>query len=860
MNRANLLPAKSLIASTWLLLALGMGACGGSSKGGSGGGLTLSPSALAFAAAQGSSAPPSQSLHVSITSSEAAYVGAGFVDSAPSWVRTGSLTGAGSSWVLPVEIIDTSLPPGGYTATLRVGIARADQSIIATRDAVITYTVLTPLTASPAWLSFRHVVGGPTPPAQDISVGGAGTAWTSSADQAWIQPGSASGTAPSTIHVAVDPTGLAPGAYAGTISISRAGGGGDARAVGVQLTVEAPALRASASSLSFSGVNGADLGSLDVEVGLTNGAPATWTAAPSASWIVLDKTSGTTPEPIAVRADPSQGPLASGAYTGTITFSASFGGEVLTAVVGVDMALTRPTLSVSPSVLVLGGPTGRDLGGQEVQLGLDTGGQAHPWTASPSQGWMLLDASSGQVSGSPSAIAVGIDRTGMVGGTYAGSLGFSATVNGDLVTASIPVTLNLDAHRLLASYTGVAFASMPGLASTTRTLRLRDNLGLATPWTASSSQAWLSATSSGTAPGDLVLGADPAGLAADTVHYATVTVSSTDPSVAGTEIIQVGFWVGSTAPPASTALNIEYSSLAVDPIRPYAYVHQGGTDITVYNVHTTQIVTTIPAVAAGLGKMTVAMDGSTLFAVDDTNFQIVPMDLSSRTKGTPWGVGSPVPAYLAYSRTNGRGLIVVGNACIYDAGTGASYGFAAGGSPGSYWNWPVSASLAGNVYSHDAMVHTLDYTSAGGGTVLRGPTQYPNVTMWNSQDYAFDNPGTRMYMAVGAPYDFYVVDTTTSSTSLPLVQTLPGDAYPNNVEVARDGRIFAGIAGYTTKFGPRENAWIFAPGGAKLASFLVSSSGPLDRQLRVSGDGLRMVTIAAGSYPSVLLTFHTVAP
>jgi len=179
-------------------------------------------------------------------------------------------------------------------------------------------------------------------------------------------------------------------------------------------------------------------------------------------------------------------------------------------------------------------------------------------------------ATTGTASASTGSITLNAERTGVMGGTYAGSVTFSATVNGDHPTATLPVTLNLEAHRLLASDTGVAFATTIFLENITRTLTVRDNLGLNAAWTATSDQPWLTATPSVTAPGNLTLFANATSLAPNQVFYATVTLTSTDPTVEGPERIRIGFWTQSTPLVATVSFDATTAvkELVTDPIRP----------------------------------------------------------------------------------------------------------------------------------------------------------------------------------------------------------------------------------------------------------------------------------------------------
>lgn len=831
------------------LLAAG---CGGQGGGGSGGddGFSVSPGELTFAADEQASLPPPQALRMTVSNPAAAYFGAGFNGADPGWASVGSGTLSGATITIPVGVKSTNLAPGRYEATLTVGIADASQKILATRAVPIHYTVAARFRVLTSALAFiAHEVGGP-PAGQSISVSGTGFAWNATASEPWIHLGASAGTGTGTLTVSVDHGGLSPGVHVGQVTVRA---GGEAFQVPVSLQVDAAAFAAT-GSLTWSGVNGTALGAKSLPVSLRGGGLVAWTAQADAPWIVLEKSAGSTPDAIAVQVDPSRGPLPSGSHAGRITLSATVNGRAFALDVPVGLTLTRPVLTVTPAVLALGGETGRDLAARPASLSLSTGTAAFAWGASASSQWAVPSATAGTVSSTPAAFTVTPNPGGLAAGTHTTTIDFSAVVNGDRLTASLTVVLDVDARRLLASDTGVAFAKTPGLARLTRTLAVRDNFGAATPWEAAADQPWLKVTASGTAPGELVLTADPTGLAADALHEATVMVTPAMDDGRPAEVVKVGLWVGSANPAAATTLVISGQRyLAVDPVRPYAYVHSGGTAIAVYNVYTEQVVGTISSVAAQLGDMTISNDGATLYASDRTSFRIVPVDLATRTVGTPFLVGNAPGPALQYVRSNGRGLVLASNGCIWDAVSGA-LAFPTGGCTSTTFAVPA-ASLRGNIFSLDRVARSLDTTVAGGGRVLVGPPRFAAVTAWNSADYAFDEDGTRMYLAVGAPYDFYVADCTGTAQSMPHVQTLPGEPYPNNIEVARDGRIFAGSNPYG------KNAFIYAPDGTQLASWQIAYYGPTTRAMKVSGDGLRLLAIVEATSPGVTtLNFTTVAP
>src|SRR3954470_1392757 len=195
------------------LAFVGSAGCGGKNGGE---GLTLDKTSLSFSADGNGPLPASQSIHVTVSHSDAAFVVAGYPPGttvAP-WLAL-SFTGSGTSWNLQASIVSTAFDGGSYSVTVRVAIARQDESVIAYRDAQVTYTVANALTAAPSPLAFAQVTGGPQPPSQSIAVGGgSGTAWTASANQPWVLLSAASGTTPSIVNVSVNAAGLlAAGPY-----------------------------------------------------------------------------------------------------------------------------------------------------------------------------------------------------------------------------------------------------------------------------------------------------------------------------------------------------------------------------------------------------------------------------------------------------------------------------------------------------------------------------------------------------------------------------------------------------------------------------------------------------------------------
>lgn len=683
----------SLVAAIILLTSL-LSACGGGGGGsGNNNGISVNTSAINFAADSQGAIPASKSYTVSWTNSKITGIAVGVPQgqTVPSWVDI-SLSGTSSPLTLTIGVNTTNLPGGTYGMTLRIVSGDANANIINYVDIPVSYIIKEKLTSTTSALSFSYTDGSPTPPAgQSLQLNGNGIFWVASISQPWVTLSSNSGTAPQSLTISVDPTGMAVGSYSAVITFSSTVNPADTYSLDVSLQITSPVVQLNTQSLSFSGINGSAIASQAVAFTLNNQNNSNWTVTPSDPWISLNKTSFTTADTVTVSVDPATPKLASGSYSGSITFATTYMGNSLTKVIPITLSLTRPTLTVTAANLDFQGGPASDFVPQPVSFSINTGALAYPWSINlvtdTGSGWLVASNQSGTVSQTTQSSDIGINTINQVGAQYTGSVNFSVTVNGDVLTQTLPVTLVLEPHRLFVADNGVALLSSPGQSVLSRTVTVSDNRKITTPWTAVSDQAWLTVTSSGTTDGGLVLQADPTSLAAETIHYANVTISSTDTTIvnSGQEVIRVGFYITNTTPASQTTVTLPAISgvtgLVADPVRPYVYVTESGTDIEVYNIYTGALVNTISNAGADLRNMAVSTNGDTLYALDYTDNSIVSVDLTAATPvanpawtNPVWSNCSCSNAYyysaLNYTRINGKPVLVGGGHDIIDALTG----------------------------------------------------------------------------------------------------------------------------------------------------------------------------------------------
>jgi hypothetical protein len=676
--------------------------------------------------------------------------------------------------------------------------------------------------------------------------------WTATSNAAWLVPSATSGTTPTTISVATpDAVSMAQGRYSGEIQFtSTIAGVVKTARVQVQLDLRRPELSLSSNQLLFAAINGAAI--TDQSLTVTSTAPdglVTLAASASATWIEFDRTSGSTPQTFTVSANPAIGPLASGSHQGVVQLTATAGIETWTVDVPVALLLTRPTLTANPASIVLGGDTGRTFDTLPLTLSLNTGSRSYAWTASQSgAGNWLQTTTSGTVSAAGSTVLLTPVRAGVQPGSHSKSVTFTTQVNGDALTTTVPVTLNLDTHRLLALENGVAFTSTPQFSRLSRTIPVVSNFDLPIAWTATSDQPWLTVTPSGVGGENIVLTADPAALATDSLNTATVTIAASASDPAEPEIIRVGLWKGSITPSArQTIVGANFRHAFADPIRPFVHVNERGNVVRTFNVYTGQEV--LPAIVAPTTMawaMTANTDGSLLWVTSILDNRLIPIDLETRTVVTSRIItfddhGRGQSLALTYARPNGVGILFPGLGDAH-AVTGERLGpFALGHAA---FTADGKKAFAGN------MRWDIDYTSAHDGRYTREHISGVPVAPGIDEEVATNLDGSRVYFPAVNDQNVAVYNGNLISLLSPI--TPPASARFNNVDVARDGRVAVGSETFPNG---TENLWVYRSDGTLIASYQNANGVNAFLEPRVivfSSDG-HFIVVPAGNvqiYPA----------
>lgn len=629
---------------------------------------------------------------------------------------------------------------------------------------------------------------------------------------------------------------------------------GSPKIIDVNLTVE-PKLHVPYAFANFTRILGSTYPVYDIGYNI-DGTNINWSATiDDESWVTIDANSGVSPSmPNISITDLS---LPEGYYTTNMQLT-NLDNPSNSLTIPINYAVVQPSFGATNTNINLGGFDSLTFNDSfTINVSVGTGTNAYPFTVTHAPNtWISTDINSGNISSYlTSDIAVSADRTGLSPGSHTETFNISVDVNGTILTRTVTVNLNLPAHDLLLSETGVALSSMPSREKLSHTVKVQDTYQInTTPWTAISDQNWLTVTASGLSDGDLVLTADPTGLTTDTVHYANVTLATTDASVGAIDSMRVGFWVGSSTPNAVDYVATTFKQIEADPIRPYAYAHNGGTNISIYNIHTAGLVGTINNVATALGDMVITKNGSKLFVYDETAQSVVPVNLTTLSVGTSWALASPSSfhKYLEILRVKGLEIILASNGIAYYPDTGNQVSIVAQNStsfPLSFLSERMLASshngqafcAQGVDANSSAMAcYTLEYNRSNPEQVLMLYATLESTALSyisNVRDIALSPDGQYAYMAHNAPYNFTVY----GLNGAPITQSLPGAAYPNNIEVMTDGRILAGIS---SLYGPADVRTLAAD-GTQLNSyyFSVDTNNTLARQLKLSGDGLRIISL-----------------
>jgi hypothetical protein len=832
---------RGTVRAATLLATLGLFACGGGG-GGSSTSIDALPSAVAFQAEQGQIEVASARVTVNFRG-DGLLAGYPPEITEPDWLAVSEVSSTASSAQFDLTAFGTA-DVGQRSTTLRFLTARvtSDGNVvkIKTVDVPVTFTVTEStlsVEAAPAALAFATYATGPLPDAQTVDVAFEGATVTVESAPNWLAvtpPGAQTGS-PETYTVQPN-TSTDAGSYSGQIVllVTNADQTVEKRLsfpVGYDVRPHISVGGTPASSELVFGTSDTGAGTVTV-----SGQGQSWAAQSSAAWLQVDTAQHSGDDAIGFEIDPAG--LAIGTHTATVTVTnAAIPAESASWVATLEVV--APTLSVADDI-VIGGNDGLDLGPASLNFSVDTGTNAYPWTLElDGAPWLEADQAGGTVANAGDTVLLGADRFSVQGGTYEGTATLSVDVNGQVLTKVVAITFNKEAELLYVASEGIAFASLPSRQLLSRSVTVTSTFDRPDgDWEASSDQAWLSVTPSGTTGGAVTLTADPTGLAANQTHFATVTISSPDFTLENAPQIRVGLYVADSDPAASLKAG-HGAGIAMSPVEPLVFVHDESNVITAYNVYTGAAARSFAAGTTDPRGMTLSGDGRTLFVVDRANFQIRELDaVTGALLDTYAHSGNqPYPGTLLYARPNGVPTLFSGVGLMIDLSNDNIFFNGPGARFDEYGDLAVSTDSRSYYVNHNATsalvmtAHTVSRSSLNGGTYTVART----ARVEGSGSNVAVGPDGRVYST--GPFGAFVVR---DPETLAVTQTLPGGQWSNNsVDVSWDGILVAGsITG-------SPNIFTYGADGTELGSV---QCGMLDVQTqgaRVSADGTRL---ACGSH------------
>jgi len=443
-------------------------------------------------------------------------------------------------------------------------------------------------------LSFTAAAGGSAPAAQPVTVNTGGTveAYAVTTSVPWITVGNGSTTGGSTggsFNVDVNPSGLPPGNYTGTVCVYTAASnssyapcaatGNPTPTVTVNLTVTS-SLVGTPSTMTFNSVNAAvpPTQPLAVTTSPSSSVPYTATASSTGNWLTVNgagSATGTTGgAAITVAVNPSLAPA--GVNTGTITLSSTANGVNPTTV---TVTFNVTTGFTSPSPVTFSTVAGVNPPSQTLSV-TASAGPAVTYSAAVTSGnaWLSVTPGTFNTSGGGPTVSVNV---GALTANTSGTISVTPTAPN---STPISVTVNLTFLPVMVSGSpSLTFTSSAGAVPASQPLAITSSNGTAISYSAVASSTpagWLLVSPpSGSTPGSETVSINLAGLATGTYTGAvlfTCTPTASCGNASGQLSVPVTLKVTAalTAPSAIT-FNYTIGSAGVPAAQPIAVTSNG---------------------------------------------------------------------------------------------------------------------------------------------------------------------------------------------------------------------------------------------------------------------------------------------
>jgi uncharacterized protein (TIGR03437 family) len=548
---------------------------------------------------------------------------------------TGNIPAAGSTTITFAYDTTANLPAGTYTGSAILSTPGGTPTST-TIPVQLTVSTSPLLSASNTNLSFTYQVGTAGPASQNVTVsstnGSAPLTLAANANGgAWLTV-PATATAGVAFAVSVNPAGLAPGNYTGTVTVSSQGAANSPLTINVTLKVtNDPVIIVSANGCSTAVFNSCSLTFADeigqaqplpqsIQISSSTGATLNYTAAFASTacggnWITLNPSTGSTTGFITAAANPAG--VSAGTCSGTITITAT---NASTNNPAPNSPFTIPvTMYVSNSALLLLNPSGLTFStqvngatppSQSILLNsTDPANQlSYTVTATTSNGanWLFVSPLSGTTASPQNVVAVLAVPGILSAGTYTGTVTITATGPGGAAVAnspvSIPVSFQVNAGTIAATPASLNFTQVAGgtapAAQTVNVTGTPAPINYSASGTTDNGGNWLTVTGSGTTPGTVSVSVSAGTLSAGTYTGHVIITAATPPGATGSPInIPVTFTVAAaqTLTVSPSTLNFTYTQNGTAPAAQTVAVSSTGSAPAPFTVTTSSSATWLQA-------------------------------------------------------------------------------------------------------------------------------------------------------------------------------------------------------------------------------------------------------------------------
>jgi hypothetical protein len=416
--------------------------------------LQLSPAVLSFTEVDGSTSPSVQTITIS---NPGVLPLPWSVSTNQQWLSitpNSGLINPSQSESVAVHVNTSTLLPGMYHGMITFNGTGAGPVKDSPQSVNISVTIIPgcSLQISPSLLAFTSSDLQSAPPPKTINLGTSQSCtaplqWSAASSASWLNISATHGTTPAHPAVSVNTSGLAPGAYNGTVNFSTSAG---TQSLAVSLAIGSPStpvISTPSTALAFNGVEGQGNAPAAQTITLANtgGGALRWNAAAATTtggaWLAVTPDNGTLAanQTVGLSVTPALlSGMTPGTYTGSITITGTDAqGKPATGspqVIPVNFVVQAACgITADTAGLTFTGGNGQSPTAQAITI---TAGGACAntldWTAAIATtsggAWLAVPQTSGTVTlTTSSTVSVGVVTSGLGAGSYNGTITITAT-------------------------------------------------------------------------------------------------------------------------------------------------------------------------------------------------------------------------------------------------------------------------------------------------------------------------------------------------------------------------------------------------------------------------------------------------